>query len=274
MVKKKARKKKTVPRKKAAAKKKPPRRAKSKAAKRVAKLKSRKSVASSKSVRYPGETPVYRKARDRLLKSEIELRRHVEAVAAERRKLPQGGELLEDYLFEESDKAGGVRSVRFSELFAPDKDTLVLYNFMYGSAMQRGCPSCTAMLDALDGNAKHISQRVNLAVVAKSPLPRILSHARDRGWYGLRLLSSAGNSYNRDYHGEDAKGSQQPMLNVFVKKGDKIRHFWGAELLYAPSDKGQDPRHGDFLFPLWTVFDITPEGRGKDWRPKLSYVTG
>lgn len=272
MVKKKVRKKKTVARKQRAAKKSPPRRAKPKAAKRPARAKARKRAAPAKPLRYPGETPAYRRAREQLLKAEIELRRHTEAVAAQRRKLPQGGPLLEDYLFEESDKAGGVRSVRLSELFAPGKGSLVLYNFMYGPHMQRACPSCTAMLDALDGNAQHISQRVNLAVVAKSPLPRILSHARDRGWYALRFLSSAGNSYNRDYHGEDTKGSQMPMLNVFLKKGDSIRHFWGAELLYAPNDKGQDPRHGDFLFPLWSVFDITPDGRGKDWWPKLSYV--
>ena len=223
------------------------------------------------SVRFHGEDAAYRKARDRLLGSEAELRRLTEAVAAERRKLPRGGELKEDYLFEESDKNGGSRSVRFSELFAPDRHTLVLYNFMYGPAMERGCPSCSTMLDALDGNAKAIGQRVNLAVVAKSPLPRILSHARDRGWYGLRFLSSAGNSYNLDYHGEDEEGRQMPMLNVFVKRGEKIFHLWGSELLYAPKEKGQDPRHCDFLFPLWSVFDLTPEGRGKDWFPKLSY---
>jgi len=230
-----------------------------------------RGLTAPKSVRFPGEDARYRKARDRLLKSEMELRRHTEAVAAERRKLPRGGELLEDYVFEESNKAGGSRDVKLSELFAPDKHTLVLYNFMYGPQMQRGCPSCSTMLDALDANAKAIGQRVNLAVVAKSPLPRILSHARDRGWYGLRLLSSAGNSYNRDYHGERPDGGQMPMLNVFVKRGGKIHHLWGSELLYAPTDKGQDPRHGDFLFPLWSVFDLTPEGRGKDWYPQLSY---
>jgi predicted dithiol-disulfide oxidoreductase (DUF899 family) len=272
--------------KKAVARKRPVRRAKSKARRSAApkkparkkavpqkgaRKKPRKAAVTS-SVRYAGESPAYRKARDKLLKSEIELRRLTEAVAAERRKLPQGGEVIEDYVFEEADLTGAARSVRFSELFAPAKDTLVMYNFMYGPAMERGCPSCSTMLDALDANAKAITQRVNLAVVAKSPIARIRSHARDRGWYGLRLLSSADNSYNWDYHGESPDGDQMPMLNVFVKKGGVIRHLWGSELLYAPTDKGQDPRHADFLFPLWSVFDLAPEGRGKDWRPKLSYT--
>lgn len=247
-----------------------PKKAAKPASKPKRKQKARKA-ASMSSVRFPGEDARYRKARDQLLKAEVELRRNTEAVAAERRKLPRGGELLEDYVFEESNKAGGSREVKFSELFAPDKHTLVLYNFMYGPEMMRACPSCTSILDALDGNAKHISQRVNFAVVAKSPLPRFLSHARDRGWYATRFLSSAGNTYNRDYHGETSAGAQRPMLNVFVKRGGKIYHTWGSELAYTPIDKGQDPRHVDFMWPLWNVFDVTPDGRGKDWRPQLSY---
>jgi predicted dithiol-disulfide oxidoreductase (DUF899 family) len=266
--------KKTRPKKKAVARKRAsPKSARKKARHEPApkpKKKARHSAPLS-SVRFPGEDARYRQARDRLLKSEVELRRHIEAVAAERRKLPLGGELVEDYVFEESNKAGGSREVKFSELFAPDKHSLVLYNFMYGPEMMRACPSCSTMLDALDANAKAIGQRVNLAVVAKSPLPRILAHARDRGWYALRLLSSAGNSYNRDYHGESPDGGQMPMLNVFVKRGKNISHLWGSELLYAPTDKNQDPRHGDFLFPLWSVFDLAPEGRGRDWYPQLSY---
>ena len=272
----KARKKKPA-RKKKALRKKPATRPTKRRARPKAKLKARPKPKAAKpkrltsAARFHGESAAYRSARDQLLKAELELRRLTEAVAVERRKLPRGGELKEDYLFEESDKNGGSRMVRFSELFAPGKDTLVIYNFMYGPAMERGCPSCSTMLDALDGNAKAISQRVNLAVVAKSPLPRILSHARDRGWYGLRFLSSAANSYNLDYYGEDAAGAQMPMLNVFVKRGEAIYHLWGSELLYTPRDRGQDPRHVDFLFPLWSVFDLAPEGRGKDWFPKLNY---
>ena len=265
----------------AAARKKPARKSRSQAKPRPtkrprpkpkSKRKAQKAAAPAKPKRFPGETPVYRKARDKLLKAELALRRQEEQVAALRRKLPLGGIVEQDYVFEESDKNGGSRSVKLSELFAPDKHSLVLYNFMFGPAMPRACPMCTALLDALDGNAKHISQRVNLAVVAKSPLPRILSHARDRGWYGLRLLSSADNSYNRDYFGEDAQGNQWPILNVFVKKGGTIRHFWSSELAFHPADKGQDPRHVDFLAPLWKIYDLVPEGRGKDWYPKLSYA--
>lgn len=221
--------------------------------------------------RFPNETAEYRRARNRLLKAEIALRKQVEAVAAQRRKLPPGGTVAEDYVFEEPVDVMGTRRVKLSELFAPGKDALILYSFMYGPAMQRPCPSCTSIIDSLDGAAVHVEQRVNLAVVARSPLPRILTFARERGWRHLKFLSSAGNSYNRDYLAEDAAGNQWPMLNVFFRKAGKVRHVWGAELLYTKAEKNQNQRHVDMIWPLWNLLDVTPEGRGTDWYPRLSY---
>jgi predicted dithiol-disulfide oxidoreductase (DUF899 family) len=147
-----------------------------------------------------------------------------------------------------------------------------VYSFMYGPNMAKACPMCTCMLDSLDGAAPHAVQRINLVVMAKSPIARIREFARGRGWRNLRLLSSAGNSYNRDYRGESAEGAQWPSLNVFVKRGDKIHHVYNTELLFAPRTKAQDARHVDAVWPLWNLFDFTPEGRGADWYPKLEYA--
>ena len=241
------------------------------------------------SMTFPGESAEYRAARDRLLQREIELRRAMERVAEARRELPPGAVVPEDYVFQGAGADGAPADVRLSELFAPGKDSLVIYNFMFPRhsgddrpgprggqtallPLEEGpCPSCTAMLDQLDGAAEHVSPKVNLAVVAKSPLPRILTFAAERGWRRLRLLSSAGSNFKRDYHGETAEGDQMPMLNVFHRDGDVIRHFWSTELLYAPTDPGQDPRHVGTLEPLWNLFDLTPEGRPPDWEEQLMY---
>jgi predicted dithiol-disulfide oxidoreductase (DUF899 family) len=225
-------------------------------------------------VSFPGESAQYREARNRLLDQEAELRRVTEAVAAARRGLPPGGVVPQDYVFQGTGTDGAPVDVRLSELFAPGKDTLVIYNMMFPRALDEDlpCPSCTQFLDSFDGAAEHIAQRVNLAVVAKASLPRLLAHANQRGWRRLRLLSSAANTYNRDYHGESADGAQLPMMNVFRRDDGTVRHFWGSELLHAPSEPGQDPRHGDTLEPLWNLFDLTPEGRGTDWYPELSYT--
>jgi len=226
------------------------------------------------STRFPGESAEYRRARNRLLEQEVEFRRATEALAAARRALPAGGVVPADYVFEGVDTAGTISSVRFSELFATGKGTLFVYNMMFPRSPDEDlpCPSCTQFLDSFDGVVAHASQRINVAVVAKAPLTRMLAHAETRGWRHMRLLSSGGNTYNRDYHGEDEESSQQlPMLNVFHRDADAIRHVWGSELLFEPPDPGQDPRHGETIDPLWNLFDLTPEGRGTDWYPDLAY---
>jgi predicted dithiol-disulfide oxidoreductase (DUF899 family) len=240
-------------------------------------------------ITFPGESAEYRAARDRLLNEEIELRRATEAVAASRRSLPPGGAIKEDYVFQGASPDGAPTSVKLSELFDPGKKSLVIYNFMfprdpsdaspgpaYGKTAlltleEAPCPSCTALLDQLDGAAEHARQHVNFVVVAKTSLPRLLTFAEERGWSRLRLLSSDTNTYNRDYHGETAEGFQRPMLNVFHRDQDAIRHFWASELLYARTDDDEDPRHVGTIEPLWNLFDLTPEGRPRDWYEQLSY---
>ena len=130
------------------------------------------------------------------------------------------------------------------------------------------CGMCSSILDGLNGNARHIDQRVNFVAVARSPIERILAFARPRGWNSLRLLSSANNTYNADYFGETSEGDQYPMANVFMREGDVIRHFWGTDMLYADLDR--QPRHMDLMWPLWNLLDTTPEGRGRDWYPPLN----
>jgi predicted dithiol-disulfide oxidoreductase (DUF899 family) len=245
-------------------------------------------MSADPAIQFPGESDDYRLARNQLLEAEIELRRTIERVAAQRRALPPGGAIPDDYVFEEA--AGGGGEVRFSELFAPGKDTLVVYSFMFprysgdtrpGPAAgetarlplaETPCPSCTSILDSLDGAAPHLAQRVSLAVVAKSDPARIRAFADERGWRRLRLLSSRNNTYNRDYHAETPDGEQAPILNVFTREGGGFRHRWATELMFAPRDEGEDPRHVDLIWPIWHVLDMTPGGRGSgDDLPAMQY---
>ena len=239
-------------------------------------------------VAFPGESAEYRAARNRRLEQEIELRRAMEAVAAARRRLPPGGKVPADYIFQ-GQGPGGATQVRLSELFVPGKDCLVIYSMMFPRAAddmspgpaggqtaslplaQGPCPSCTALLDQLDGAAEHVGQHVNFVVAAKAPLARVLAFGAERGWRRLRLLSSAGTTYNRRYLAETADGGQQPMLNVFHRDGQAIRHFWGSELFYAPADPGQEPRHVGTIEPLWNLFDLTRQARPADWHEQFSY---
>ena len=218
---------------------------------------------SPHAIRLPGETDDYRRARNELLAAERELRERMEAVAAKLRALPRGGRVPEDYVFD-----GPSGTVRLSSLFGSEKRSLVVYSFMYGPSMASPCPMCTSFLDGLDRAAQHLTQRIGLAVVARSPIERVAAFAATRGWSRLPLLSSARNTYNVDYAAETPDGAQLPACNVFVRQPDGVFHFWSAELLYLPGPG--HARHLDLLWPIWSFFDLTPEGRG-DWMPKLAY---
>ncbi|MDR3427620.1 DUF899 family protein [Silvimonas sp.] len=217
--------------------------------------------------RFPGETPEYRQARNALLAEEIELRRQIERVAEQRRALPAGGLVPENYRFESIDGP-----VTLSQIFG-EHDTLIVYNWMFGPRRERPCPMCTCLLSAWDGEMPDILQRVGFAVFARAPIERMEAFKQERGWRQLRLYSSGGNSFNRDYIGEDPAGDDVPGLNVFTRSGDQVRHFYGDEMGFETADPGQDPRGAPDLMPLWTILDLTPAGRGKDWYPKLSYDT-
>ena len=221
-------------------------------------------------IRFPNESGEYRAARDALTQAETELTRQIEAVAALRRQLPPGGEVPQDYVFTERPAEwsadGPAQQVRLSQLFGAH-DTLLLYSFMFSPEMSLPCRMCTSLLDGLDGAAPDLAQRAGFAVVAKSPIDRLSSFARERGWMNLRLVSSAGTTYNRDYHGEN-DGEQLSRMNVFTRSGGVICHSYATE--QAPAAPGWDDRHVDLIWPLWSLLDLTPEGRGGDWRPAYS----
>ena len=141
-------------------------------------------LAHENPVRVKNESAEYRAARTALLQSEIELRRKIEEVAAQRRLLPAGGEVEGDYRFQAEDG----RELGLADLFG-DKQTLIVYSYMFGPHRERPCPMCTNLLGPLDAVAKDLDQKVALAVVARSSIEKLIGWKRERGWHGLRLYT-------------------------------------------------------------------------------------
>jgi predicted dithiol-disulfide oxidoreductase (DUF899 family) len=226
-------------------------------------LTSAQELAGAVPAIFPNESPEYRAARNALLAEEIELRRHVERVAAMRRALPHGGKAAPDYRFQSPNGAATLL-----ELFG-NKQTLVVYSMMFGPQRERPCPMCTAFVSAFNAAARNLGQRVGVVVTARSPIERILAFADERGWKDMRFASDSSGEFTRAYVSpEDADA---PALNIFTRRDGTVRHFWANELFRVKPDPGQDPRLAPEVDALWTILDLTPEGRDPKWYPKLEY---
>jgi predicted dithiol-disulfide oxidoreductase (DUF899 family) len=222
-----------------------------------------RQLAATNVAHFPNESADYRKARNELLIEEIELRRNIERVAAQRRSLPPGGELPQDFEF--VSESG---PVRFSSLFG-QRDTLMVYSMMYGPKRNLPCPSCTSFLSAWNGVAVNLRERCALAVTARSPIARLRDYKEQRGFENLVFFSDSSGEFTRTYVNE--KDLDVPGFTVFTRRNDRIRHFYSGELSGAMADPGQDPRGAPDLDPLWLMLDFTPEGRGANWYPALDY---
>jgi predicted dithiol-disulfide oxidoreductase (DUF899 family) len=219
-------------------------------------------VATNKA-HFPGESAEYREARNALLREEIELRRHIERVAAQRRALPEGGEVPKNF-----ELVGESGATRFSSLFG-DKDTLLVYSMMYGPQRKAPCPMCTSFLTSFNGTAANLRERVALVVTGRSPIERLIEYKRQRGFANLPFVSDGSGEYTRTY--VNAEDADVPGFSVFTLRDGKVRHFCSAEMSGEMADPGQDPRGAPDFDPLWLMLDQTPGGRGKDWYPKLEY---
>ncbi|WOH54242.1 DUF899 family protein [Bradyrhizobium sp. sBnM-33] len=226
-------------------------------------LKPAAELASTSRVRLPNESTEYRRAREQLLAEEIELRRHIERVAELRRALPPGGAVTKNYEFE-----GEGGKVTLSDLFG-DKQTLVIYSYMFGPQREQPCPMCTSFMSTWEGKLPDVEQRIAFVFVARSPIARLIEAKKARGWTRHKIYSDASGDYTRDY--VSAADDDVPGYTVFTRRDASIRHFWSGEMGPSTADPGQDPRGAPDIDPLWTILDTTPEGRGKDWYPRLSY---
>jgi predicted dithiol-disulfide oxidoreductase (DUF899 family) len=233
-------------------------------------LKPAQDLAKSASKPYPNDSAARVAAATALLAEEVELRRHIERVAAQRRALPLGGEPPAYDFVDENGKTVGL-----ADLFG-EHDTLVTYFWMYGPQRKAACPMCTAFIGALDTPARDLKQRIAMAILGRSPVARQLAFARERGWRNLAFFQ-VGDDFAHDYRGlipskDEPSGEMEvPAFDVWVKRDGHVHHFWSSQL-GGTQDPGQDPRGAPDPTPIWNILDLTPGGRGTDWYPKLKYA--
>lgn len=215
---------------------------------------------------FPGESEAYANARQKLLAEEIEFRRHMTRLCEQRRELPPGPVIEKNYRFKRADGS----EVGLRDLFGRH-DTLISYFWMYGPQRERPCPMCTNFLGAVNGNAMDVEQRAALKVFGRSPVARQRAFAAERGWQHLDFVQTVGDEYAKDLGILTDDGSEFAAIVVFQRDGERVRLFYAAEMPPAAADPGQDPRTAPDIASLWSLLDLTPEGRAADWYPRLSY---
>lgn len=223
-------------------------------------------LAAKRKPPFPGESDAYAAARQSLLAEEIAFRRHMTRLSEQRQALPPGPIIDKSYWFRTEDGS----ETDLAGLFG-DKTTLITYFWMYGPQRERPCPMCTNWLGGVNGNAADVEQRAALQIIGRSPVERQKAFAATRGWGALRFVQTIGDDYPRDLGLLNPDGSENPALVVYRKDGDAVRLFYAAEMPAEAADPGQDPRTAPDIAPLWSLLDLTPEGRGTDWYPKLEY---
>src|ERR1700755_367721 len=167
---------------------------------------------------YPNESQEYRDAREALLKDEQELIDKTKALAEKRRALPLGGELKEDYVFQWANEGKVGEQVKFSELFG-DKNSLLLYSFMFGPNWDNPCPSCTSLMDGFDRSWYQVTRNAAFVAIAKAPAERISDWAKQRGWTQIQMVSGFESPYQADYKCQgETDDMQLPLMHVFTKR--------------------------------------------------------
>jgi predicted dithiol-disulfide oxidoreductase (DUF899 family) len=227
-------------------------------------LRPARELAEASKTRWLGESAEYRAARTALLEEEIALRRQIERVAEHRRALPPGP-VAKDYRFlDEQDN-----ELSLADLFGAHS-TLFTYLWMYGPERERPCPMCTSFVGSFDVPLPDIEQRLALAIIGRSPVARQLAFARERGWRNLKFYQPIGDDFERDMNWV-VDGEEWAGVFVWQREGDAVRLFWAAEGGPETADPGFDPHLAPDPTPLWNLIDWTPEGRAKDWYPRLEY---
>ena len=204
-------------------------------------------------------------ARKALLDQEKDLDRRRDALSAERRNLPRV-KVEQAYAFDAPE--GRVTLV---DLFAGRRQ-LVVYHFMFDPSWDEGCKSCSFLADSFDGAARHLPARdTSFVAISRAPLAKLAAFEERMGW-SFRWVSSAGSTFNFDYHvsfrpeeqanaeynykNQGFMSPEAPGLSVFLREGDEVFHTYST---YA--------RGLDHLIGTYNYLDLTPLGRDEESLP-------
>ena len=181
-------------------------------------------------------------ARDALLVKEKALTRELDALAAERRRLPMV-QIDAGYVFDGPDG-----KVTLPDLF-DGRSQLVIYHFMFGPDAEAPCPGCTNYTDGVPDHLERLhAGGITYVNVSRAPLARIEAMRADRGWT-MPWFSSAESTFNEDL-GLLPGGHDMFALSAWLRDGDDV--FRTYFLQHGPMVQS--------IGSIWSMWSLTPYG--------------
>jgi predicted dithiol-disulfide oxidoreductase (DUF899 family) len=185
----------------------------------------------------------WQSARNALLVKEKDYTRALDALAAERRRLPMVALDPAKYQFTAPDG----RQVRLPGLFDGQRQ-LIIYHFMLEPGEDWLCGGCCTFTDNLAAGQWHLNARdTRLILMARAPQSQIEPVRRRFGWT-VPFYSSYGSQFNDDM------GLTSFGLSVLLRDGDEVFRS------YFTTARGVDRLRMDF-----NLLDLTPYGRQEEW---------
>lgn len=180
-------------------------------------------------------------AREALLVKEKAALRTLDAVAAERRRLPM---VRWDTSYVFHSPAG---KASLLDLF-DGRRQLITYHFMLFPGEEVGCPGCSLVIDNV-GHLAHLHARdTTLVVAAPAPVDEGEAYRKRMGWT-VPWYSTYGSTFHEDVGAGKGFG-----VSVFLRDGDDVYRT------YFTSNRG-----GDLLVSTLRYLDLTPLGRQEAW---------
>ncbi len=182
----------------------------------------------------------WQKARDALLVKEKAFTRALDALAAERRRLPMV-HFDTDYVFTGTDRKAGL-----AELFE-DRRQLIVYQMM-DLGPDQYCNGCSSFVDNI-GHLAHLNARDTTFVVVSDMPPDQLFSWRERMEWTMPFYSSRGTTFAADCGLDGGFG-----LSVFLRDGEQVYRT------YFTQARGVDRLRADL-----NLLDLTAYGRQEQW---------
>ena len=189
------------------------------------------------------DSDTWRTALDELRRREKAATRELDAIAAQRRRLPMVE--MPDYTL-----IGKAGPVRLADVFE-GRSQLIIYNHMWEDGAAWQCGGCTGFTSQFTRLEFLDNYDARFVIVTNGPIEEALAY-RDKVGNKMDWYSSSESSFGADVGAAPGQGF---AVNVFLRDGDKVYRTWHT-----------NGRGTELISHTFALIDLLPRGRQEEWQ--------